>query len=379
MLAAASDLKDNASICSDPAYGGLAFALPHGSILIECARQEWHASTALKIPDRAYPTRIGVVFYQHKNLTYPQHGAQEWIRRGRGRAHRNYMLWLVGKLSLTRQKLETFLEMGFPMPQHVVLQKARVKSNAIQGPQLDFLESKGVAGQYWMSKVQGEAKKIGERVKTQGDIKQSLEKKLPMTDVVLQKAKVESNAIKGPQVDFLESKGVAKAKVQEEKRKMGDEIKTHGDVKKNLELGLPMPEHVVLPKSKVKSTAIKAPQQDFSKSKQDTGGYCISKVHDERKNISEGNKTQGDIKPEPKSVYRYVQKKNSTQRILVKMTKVGETNLYWVRKVDQKKKEMTEEQKFWLERYQMLSRNYQNNSFSKFVKILKGNQTKRSL
>lgn len=78
-----TEVSDNVECFQDSQMGGVAIALGHGSVIIECAKHEMHSTTALKKPNRLNPTRITLIFYQHRNLNRPRHGIDEWEEKMR--------------------------------------------------------------------------------------------------------------------------------------------------------------------------------------------------------------------------------------------------------------------------------------------------------
>jgi hypothetical protein len=55
---------------------GIAINLGSGTLLIECAAREWHGSTKPIGQDLKVPSRVALVYFTHRNLNLPNHGAK---------------------------------------------------------------------------------------------------------------------------------------------------------------------------------------------------------------------------------------------------------------------------------------------------------------
>ena len=75
------EMEYNENAFHDPLIGGVAISLCHGAVLFEVAKRELHATTGLRNPDRYQPTRISLVFYQHKNLNNEDHGWHVYAKK----------------------------------------------------------------------------------------------------------------------------------------------------------------------------------------------------------------------------------------------------------------------------------------------------------
>lgn len=68
---------------------------------------------------RFHPTRIGLVFYQHKQLNFPNHGYTRVIKKCDDKNAWDYEDWKAGKFIPTPSKLNVMKKLGFVFPENV--------------------------------------------------------------------------------------------------------------------------------------------------------------------------------------------------------------------------------------------------------------------
>ena len=105
--------------------GGLAIALGNGSVLIECAKVELHATSALKDPNCRDPKRISAVFYQHRNLDRPEHGREEMMRKEMVKMQRDHIHYFLAEFVPTEAQLKKMQAFGFGFGPKVWVAPAR--------------------------------------------------------------------------------------------------------------------------------------------------------------------------------------------------------------------------------------------------------------
>jgi hypothetical protein len=60
---------------------GISFDIGDGSLLLEAASREWHASTLPVNPSLQNPSRIALVFFSHRDLNMADHGSETYKKR----------------------------------------------------------------------------------------------------------------------------------------------------------------------------------------------------------------------------------------------------------------------------------------------------------
>ena len=103
----------------------MAFSLPHGSLLLEVAKHEVHATTALDKPNRILPTRDGMVFYRHSKLIFPHHAKEVYPIKQLERMNQRYEDWKRGAFVPIPSQLKSMKALGFKFPDNVKLKKSK--------------------------------------------------------------------------------------------------------------------------------------------------------------------------------------------------------------------------------------------------------------
>ena len=113
----------------DNSMGGVGIALSHGSIFVECAKQEVHATTRIKNPNRKSPTRLSLVFYQHRLMNSKNHGFDEYQKVLEQRAATSAVSSSDGESDAFDLRMLAETAVNYPSP----AEKAKVHLNNFPG------------------------------------------------------------------------------------------------------------------------------------------------------------------------------------------------------------------------------------------------------
>lgn len=87
--------------------------------MISIKQSQAQVHSIILCSSRYKPTRIGLVFYQHKSLTYPNHGYERVKQKEYLKNKRDYEAWTMGAFTPTPRKLQMMKDDGFKFPDKV--------------------------------------------------------------------------------------------------------------------------------------------------------------------------------------------------------------------------------------------------------------------
>ena len=100
------------------------------------------------------PCRIGLVFYQHKNLHFANHGADKCRKKTEWREFRDYLKWLKGEWVMTSSQLHSRQKSGYVFPDNVAIikykdERSKPEDRFKQEDFPDFVPGKFVHGEFY--------------------------------------------------------------------------------------------------------------------------------------------------------------------------------------------------------------------------------------
>ena len=94
-------------------------------MLLEVAKHEEHATTALTNPNRLLPTRVGMVFYRHNHLIFPHHAKDVYPVRKLKSQQKKYEDWKRGLFVPIASQLKSLQGLGFKFTDGVKMKKLK--------------------------------------------------------------------------------------------------------------------------------------------------------------------------------------------------------------------------------------------------------------